>query len=240
MGAAAVGGRRHRSAALDRFPADAARHRRDCSTCWRQSEGPSARGPRTYARVTQLELDATEQLVAALYANMADVPLFKRLTLLYFAAAATARPLGGLDRPELAPGFLLHAHPTFGPELQACAAARAAGRRDRARDALLARIDRAIEPFDIAGLLDRTRRDWYPCSRRISWRRRQARSDRRRGPATARALRLRVDALVHGHPSPGTIQRARATTEPSIVNRVDNAPRRYQLNPLGASHDPLL
>jgi hypothetical protein len=32
----------------------------------------------------------------------------------------------------------------------------------RTRDALLARIDRAIEPFDTAGLLDSTRRDWYP------------------------------------------------------------------------------
>jgi hypothetical protein len=27
---------------------------------------------------------------------------------------------------------------------------------------LFDRIDRAIEPFDTAGLLDRTRRDWYP------------------------------------------------------------------------------
>jgi FADH2 O2-dependent halogenase len=26
----------------------------------------------------------------------------------------------------------------------------------------LGRIDQAIEPFDVAGLLDRTRRDWYP------------------------------------------------------------------------------
>jgi FADH2 O2-dependent halogenase len=32
----------------------------------------------------------------------------------------------------------------------------------RARDALIEEIDRAIEPFDIAGLLDRSRRDWYP------------------------------------------------------------------------------
>ena len=31
-----------------------------------------------------------------------------------------------------------------------------------ARDALFNRIDRAIEPFDVAGLLDRRRRDWYP------------------------------------------------------------------------------
>ena len=30
------------------------------------------------------------------------------------------------------------------------------------RGALFARIDRAIEPFDTAGLLDGTRRSWYP------------------------------------------------------------------------------
>jgi hypothetical protein len=30
------------------------------------------------------------------------------------------------------------------------------------RDALLARIDRAIRPFDIAGLLDGSRREWFP------------------------------------------------------------------------------
>ena len=34
--------------------------------------------------------------------------------------------------------------------------------RGRARRDLEARIDRAIEPFDTIGLLDRTRRDWYP------------------------------------------------------------------------------
>ena len=32
----------------------------------------------------------------------------------------------------------------------------------RERDGLIARIDRAIAPFDAAGLGDRTRRDWYP------------------------------------------------------------------------------
>jgi len=117
---------------------------------------------RRYEQTTLDELDATEQLVAALYANMADVPLFKRLTLLYFAAASFSEAARRLDKPELAPGFLLHAHPRFGPELRACAAL-AAGQPDGAtRDALLERIDRAIEPFDTAGLLDRTRRDWYP------------------------------------------------------------------------------
>jgi len=117
---------------------------------------------RAYARVTDWELDATERLVAALYANMTDVPLFKRLSSLYFAAASYSEAARRLGRPQLAPGFLLHAHPRFGPELRACAALAADAPIGRARDALLARIDRAIEPFDIAGLLDRTRRDWYP------------------------------------------------------------------------------
>jgi len=115
-----------------------------------------------YERVTLDELDATEQLVAALYTNMSDVPLFKRLTLLYFAAASYAETMRRLGRTDLAPGFLLSAHRDFGPELLACAAAAAGSPVGPSREALLARIDRAIAPFDIAGLRDPSRRDWYP------------------------------------------------------------------------------
>jgi FADH2 O2-dependent halogenase len=115
-----------------------------------------------YARVTQSELDATERLVAALYASMPDPPLFKRLALLYFAAASYSETAWRLGRPELAPGFLLHADPHFGPELRACSESAHTRPSGSAKRALLDRIDRAIEPFDVAGLLDRSRRDWYP------------------------------------------------------------------------------
>ena len=117
---------------------------------------------RRYADATRTELDVTEQLVAALYAVMSDVPLFKRLTLLYFAAASYSEAARRLGKPDLAPGFLLHAHPVFGPELRACAAAAARRPLGRDRATLLDRIDRVVEPFDTAGLLDRSRRDWYP------------------------------------------------------------------------------
>ena len=50
----------------------------------------------------------------------------------------------------------------FGAELSACAEVAMRTSEGREKDALLARIDRAIEPFDVAGLLDRRRRDWYP------------------------------------------------------------------------------
>jgi FADH2 O2-dependent halogenase len=115
-----------------------------------------------YEQTTLGELDATERLVAALYAAMADPPLFKRLTLLYFAAASFSEAVRRLGRPSMAPGFLLNRHPRFGAELRECSLAALSRPMAGARDALLARIDRAIEPFDIAGLLDAGRRNWYP------------------------------------------------------------------------------
>jgi tetracycline 7-halogenase / FADH2 O2-dependent halogenase len=117
---------------------------------------------REYERATLAELDVTEQLVAALYASMDDVPLFKRLTLLYFAAASYSEAARRLVRPDLAPGFLLHAHPVFGHDLRSCCEQALAKPRGPARDELSAHIDRAIAPFDVAGLLDRSRADWYP------------------------------------------------------------------------------
>ena len=84
--------------------------------------------------------------------------VFKRLTLLYFAAASYSEAARRLRHPELAPGFLLHAHPGFGPGFRACADLASDGAND---GAVLAHIDRIIEPFDIAGFLDRSRADWY-------------------------------------------------------------------------------
>jgi tetracycline 7-halogenase / FADH2 O2-dependent halogenase len=115
-----------------------------------------------YEAVTRAELDVTEELVAALYANMDDVALFKRLTLLYFAAASYSETVRRLGRPQLAPGFLLHAHPDFGRALREAAALAATKPIGHERERLFDQIDRAIAPFDTAGLGDRSRRDWYP------------------------------------------------------------------------------
>lgn len=115
-----------------------------------------------YARQTQQELDATERLVAALYTSMADFELFKRLTLLYFAAAGFSEASRRLGRERQAPGFLLCEAPRFAGELSACAEAAIRQPDEAERAALMARIDRAIAPFDVAGLGDRRRRDWYP------------------------------------------------------------------------------
>jgi tetracycline 7-halogenase / FADH2 O2-dependent halogenase len=117
---------------------------------------------RKYEHTTLAELDVTEQLVSALYATM-DVPsVFKRLSLLYFAAASFSEAARRLGRADLTPGFLLREHPTFGRELTACSLLATSLPRGAVRRSLYARIDRAIEPFDIAGLLDEHRRSWFP------------------------------------------------------------------------------
>ena len=71
-----------------------------------------------YAQITERELDATEQLVGALYANMSDTSLFKKLSLLYFAVASyseAARRLGvdidGSARAQAARAFFRHSSP---------------------------------------------------------------------------------------------------------------------------------
>jgi FADH2 O2-dependent halogenase len=127
------------------------------------SDAPAfARGLAGYEEQTLRELDATEQLVGALYASMDDFERFKRLTLLYFAAASYTETTRRLDLADRARGFLLCDDPIFGPELRDCASAARAPLRAADREQLLARIDRALEPFDVAGLRDRARRDWYP------------------------------------------------------------------------------
>ena len=93
---------------------------------------------------------------------MADPPLFKRLEPALLRGRQLQRD-GAAPRAAGA-GARLPAPRASDVRsgaggVRALAAVGSAGRRTaRAR----ARIDRAIEPFDTAGLLDRGRRDWYP------------------------------------------------------------------------------
>ncbi len=116
----------------------------------------------TYATQTEGELLATARLIAGLYANMDNFPVFTSLLLLYFAAASFSETARRLGRPHLAPSFLLHDHPLFGP---ACRRLFERARQVRTKwesDELAADILQAIEPFNVAGLGDPRRRNWYP------------------------------------------------------------------------------
>ena len=106
-----------------------------------------------YARITEAELLATAGLIGALYTAMPNFPVFVALSMLYFAAASFSETARRLARPELATSFLLQNNPAF--QMQTIL--------QRTNSPTLAdEIRRFIEPFNVAGLLDPRRRNWYP------------------------------------------------------------------------------
>lgn len=117
---------------------------------------------REYESLTLDELELTERLVAALYATMHDPELFKRLTLLYFAAASFSEAARRLGKPALAPGFLLRGHDGFARRVRRCSELGCTVPTGDTRREVLEQIDAALEPLDIAGLGERSRADWYP------------------------------------------------------------------------------
>ena len=123
--------------------------------------GRFTRALASYAKETDDDLLATAELIGSLYANMGNFPLFVSLSLLYLAAASYAEAARRLGRPHLAGSFLLHDRPEFHNQAaslmkRALSARGAADTEQLSRDVL-----RAIEPFNIAGLGDPARHNWY-------------------------------------------------------------------------------
>ena len=117
---------------------------------------------RNYAQQTDQELLATARLIGALYANMDRFDVFVALTQLYFAAASFAETARRLQRPHLAPSFLLCTHPQFGPACEEICISARQNLTGAEAEALIAKIHAAIEPINVAGLANPDRRNWYP------------------------------------------------------------------------------
>lgn len=117
---------------------------------------------REYAAQTQDELVTTSRLIAGLYANMNNFPVFAALALLYFAAASFSETARRLKKPLLAPSFLLHDHPVFGPACRKLLERARHLKTEKDAASLIADVHRAIEPLDVAGLRRHDRRNWYP------------------------------------------------------------------------------
>ena len=97
-----------------------------------------------------------------LYKSMGDFPLFVSLSLLYFAAVSFAETVHRLGRPQRAGSFLLQDHPAFGPQCRLLFDRILHARCELDSKELTEEILRIIEPFDVAGLSDPNRRNWYP------------------------------------------------------------------------------
>lgn len=108
-----------------------------------------------YSRISSLELTATAALVQACYASFASFPAFSALSMLYFAAASFAEMSRRLEK-GLATEFLLQNQAAFrGLFRRHCAAAL------EGRPSSLEAIGRDLEPFNIAGLCEPAKRNWY-------------------------------------------------------------------------------
>jgi FADH2 O2-dependent halogenase len=114
----------------------------------------------TYARQTEGELLATARLIGALYATMGNFPVFVSLTMLYFAAASFSETARRLGRPHLATSFLLHDNPRF--QMRELLERARTVRTEAESQVLSDDIRRFIEPFNVAGLADPRRLNWYP------------------------------------------------------------------------------
>lgn len=120
---------------------------------------PSARALHCYGKQTLADLAIVEALVSALFARMDDFGAFSALTMLYFAAASFSESARRLHRAELAPGFLLRRHDGFrNGLLEICSLAR---NRHSSGD-LVKRIEQLVDPFNVIGLFQPRRRNWYP------------------------------------------------------------------------------
>jgi FADH2 O2-dependent halogenase len=116
----------------------------------------------SYASLTDSELVATGDLIAALYATMDSFPTFASLSMLYFAAASFSESARRLGKAHLAPSFLLHDDPRFGPLMRRCCGLAKNNSTQLEMDDLAPEVSQAIESINIAGLANPHRRNWYP------------------------------------------------------------------------------
>jgi len=116
----------------------------------------------SYAADTRGELIATADLIGALYANMDDFPLFRTLSLLYFAAASFSESARRLEKHELVRGFLLHDDLVFAPECRRLLAIAKKELNCSEKAALVKDILALVAQFDVAGLCDHQPDSCYP------------------------------------------------------------------------------
>jgi len=115
-----------------------------------------------YAAQTDVDLLVTSRLVAALYVNMSNFPVFISLLLLYFAAVSFSEAARRVGEPLLGPSFLLHDHPKFGFECNRLLDRAQQPLAEEESRALSEDVLNAIEPINIASFGDPARRNWYP------------------------------------------------------------------------------
>ena len=121
---------------------------------------PAPEALASHATETDGDLTAAAALIGALFGCMDRPADLHQLFMLYFAAASFSETARRLGRPELAGGFLLRTHPTFGAACGRVVEDTTAGRL--AGESLADAVQSAVAPVDVGGWCDPGRRNWYP------------------------------------------------------------------------------
>src|SRR5262249_47739503 len=120
---------------------------------------------REYSTTTLDELDWVANYVAACYRSFNNLRVFAAMSMFYFAAASYAEIARRIGKSGLAPGFLRAGDPAFREGLGICVDV-----MDRTlvapSEANLVHLEQLVadilEPINIAGLCDRSKKNWYP------------------------------------------------------------------------------
>jgi FADH2 O2-dependent halogenase len=121
---------------------------------------PSLPSLETYAAATQADLLIAADLVGALHYNLGRPAIFQALSMLYFAAATFSETTRRLGRTRRSPGFLLRGRPDFRQAIEELC--RHSRRATLSEVEFTREVARAIEPVNVAGLINSRRRNWYP------------------------------------------------------------------------------
>ena len=114
---------------------------------------------RQIARETLAEADRTALLIGSLWRMLDDFDAFSAMTMFYFAAASFEEASRRLGRSGEGASFLAGEDPGFQAALaRACALWRSGSGGGASAEEIRA----AIDPRNVAGLLDPARRNWYP------------------------------------------------------------------------------
>jgi len=110
-----------------------------------------------HRRATNAEARTAAMLVAGSYGLFGDFPSFAALSMLYFAAASFSEMAHRLNRADLASRFLLGNQAAFARPFRHFTRCGARGKPVGSEA-----VAEAVAPYNVAGLCDPGRRNWYP------------------------------------------------------------------------------
>jgi FADH2 O2-dependent halogenase len=111
-----------------------------------------------YSTLTLADADRTARFIAGSYAGFRDFPMFASYSMFYFAAASFSEMARRLDSPRTPRGFLCGDSDRFTSAMKRLSPA---GDLGVAGERYASEVAAAIADWNVAGLCDRDKKNWY-------------------------------------------------------------------------------